>query len=811
MAIGGTSVRLRAVLTLGASTLAMLAQPALAQDDAVPADAADTADAGDEGRPNEIIVTAQFREQLLQNIPIAITAIDSELLEARSQTSLQEVTNQAPNMTLRTMGASFGPSMGASIRGVGQFDFSPAFEPGVGLYIDDVYYSSLTGANFELLDLERIEILRGPQGTLAGRNAIGGAIRMISKRPDSNTGGFVEATYGSRNHIGVRASANFTIDEDAGLYARVSGVARQQDGYVKRFDYGCLFPASGIATTRGAGECLVSKHGGVGYTAVRGQLRWNPSDAVDLLVAADYTKDSRTNAGEIVAGIAAPGNPLNIGPQPTTDFICGPYCNYAQYSQPAIIWAGPVAPGIPLVATSGNDISNYEGWGVSLNADFDVSDRFQIQSISAYRAWNNSFNTDDDLSPSNIGFGQNALDFWFWSQEVRLNAEVMDTLDVTIGGYMSDQRTEYFTYQDLRYVVIPLQFIYFPGHDPVNADNWAVFGTAIWNPIEPLTITAGVRYTDEHKDYTYYRANPDGSPNPFLGAINGTVGIYDGTRWDYRLSADFRISDQLMVYGTTATGFKGGGVNPRPFTPGQARGFNPEVLTSYELGFKADLLDRRLRLNGAVFLSDYTDLQIAVLSCPQFDPPGTPAQPCAAPQNAGNAEIKGFELETFITPVDGLQIDGSLSHIDFKYKCIQILTVRPLNPGEENTCSSDPAVVSLIGTPGQLPKWKWSWGAQYEIQVPGGSLTPRFDMSYTASTSGGASVTAIPLPAITLANARLTWRNDAEDWQVSAEVTNLFKEYYYLTTFDLRGAGAGFAKAAPGRPREWALTVKKTF
>ena len=123
MAIGGTSVRLRAVLTLGASTLAMLAQPALAQDDAVPADAADSADAGDEGRPNEIIVTAQFREQLLQNIPIAITAIDSELLEARSQTSLQEVTNQAPNMTLRTMGASFGPSMGASIRGVGQFDF----------------------------------------------------------------------------------------------------------------------------------------------------------------------------------------------------------------------------------------------------------------------------------------------------------------------------------------------------------------------------------------------------------------------------------------------------------------------------------------------------------------------------------------------------------------------------------------------------------------------------------------------------------------------------------------------------------------
>jgi iron complex outermembrane receptor protein len=794
------TAQLRLGLATGASLLALgVSAPVSAQD----------TEANEDGR--EIVVTAQFREQRLQDTPLAITAIDDTLLEARSQTNLQEVTSQAPNVTLRTMGASFGPSMGASIRGVGQFDFSPAFEPGVGLYIDDVYYSSLTGANFELLDLERIEILRGPQGTLAGRNSIGGAIRMISKRPDADVGGFVEATYGSREHIGLRASANFVINEDAGLYARISGVSRQQEGYVKRFDYGCMFPTSGIPTSRGAGDCLVSKHGGVGYTGVRGQLRWNPSETVDLLLAADYTRDSRTNAGEILAATGTPGNTLNIGPQMTDDFICGPYCNYAQYSQPAITWAGPAAPGIPLVATSGDDMAFYEGWGISLNADFDLTDALQLQSITAYRSWHNRFNTDDDLSPSNLGFGQNALDFWFWSQEVRLNAELMDTLDLTVGGYMSDQRTEYFTYQDLRYIVIPLQFIYSPGHDPVNADNWAVFGTAIWNPIEPLTITGGVRYTDEHKDYTYYRTNPDGTPNPFLGAIHESVGVYDGTRWDYRLSADFRISPELMVYATTATGFKGGGVNPRPFTPGQARGFNPEVLTSYEVGFKADLLDRLWRLNVALFQSNYDDLQIAVLSCPQFDPPGSPAQPCAAPQNAGNARIRGFELETFITPVEGLQIDGALSHIDFKYKCIQILTVRPLNPGEENVCSSDPAVVSLIGTPGQLPKWKWSWGIQYEIPAFGGSLTPRFDMSYTASTSGGAALNAIPLPAITLANARLTWETEDEGWKVALEVTNLFKEYYYLTTFDLRNAGAGFAKAMPGRPREWGLTVTKRF
>ena len=780
--------------------MAVAGSPALAQD------AAEEAGSGN----SEIIVTAQFREQRLQDTPLAITAVDAEMLEARSQTNLQEVTNQAPNVTLRTQGASFGPSMGASIRGVGQFDFSPAFEPGVGLYIDDVYYSSLTGANFELLDLERIEILRGPQGTLQGRNSVGGAIRMITKKPDADTGGFVEATYGSRNHVGVRAGVNFTIDEKNGVYARLSGVARQQDGYVDRIDYGCAFPGSGVPTTRGAGDCLVSRHGGVGYTAVRGQLRWNPNEVLDVLVAADYTKDERTIAGEVLVAADPPANTLNIGPAFGPRFMCGRYCNYSAFAQPAIVWAGPVAPGIPLVATAGDDISRFKGWGVSLNADLAINDRLQLQSISAYRAWNNRFNADDDLSPSNIGLGQNALDYWFWSQEVRLNAELMDNLDVTLGAYYNDQRTEYFTYQDLRYVVIPLQFIYHPGHDPVNTDSLAFFGTGIWKPIDRLTITAGLRYTDEHKDYTYFRANPDGSFNPFLSGITGTVGVYDGpesTRWDYRFSADYRFSPELMVYATTATGFKGGGVGPRPFNPAQARGFGPEVLTSYEAGFKADLFDRRVRVNAAAFLSKYDGIQIALLSCPQFGGPG----PCALPQNAGDAEITGFELETLLTPVEGLQIDGSLSYIDFKYKCVQILTVRALNPGETNTCSSDPAVVSLIGRPGQLPEWKWSAGIQYTFPVPGGTLTPRFDASYTASTSGGAAVTAIPLPSFTVANARLTWENQNQDWNVSLEVTNLFEEYYYLTTFDIRGAGAGFAKAQPGRPREWAVTVKKTF
>ena len=776
------------------------ASPALAQDD--PAPAGTTSQPGEQ----EVVVTAQFRTQRLQDTPLAITAIPAQLLEQRSQDSLVEVTNQAPNVTLRQQGASFGPSIGASIRGIGQFDFSPAYEPGVGLYIDDVYYSALTGANFDLLDLERIEILRGPQGTLQGRNSVGGAIRLITRRPDAGGGGFVEVGYGSRNMISARAGATFTIAD--GLYGRISGTARQQRGFVERIDYGCAFPASGIPTTRGAGDCTVSHFGGVGYTAIRGALRYNPNPGVDIMLSADYTRDDRTNAAEVLVAAQPPGNTLNIGPAFGPQFICGRYCNYAQFSQPAITWAGPFAAGIPLVATSGDDHTTFEGWGMALNADIDLSDHFKLTSITAYREWNNRFNTDDDLSPSNIGFGQNALDYWFWSQEVRLNAELHRTLNITLGGYYSDQRTEYFTYQDIRYAVIPLQFIYAPGHDPVNADNWAVFGTAIWNPLEALTITGGLRYTEEHKDYTFNRANPDGSFNPFLGALTGVVGVFDGNRTDYRLSVDYRFSPEVMLYATTSTGFKGGGVGPRPFNPAQARGFGPETLTNYEIGLKLDLFDRRLRFNTAAFYGNYNGIQLALLSCPQFGGPG----PCALPQNAGDAHIKGLEFELFARPIDGLQIDGSLSWIDFEYQCVNITVVRALLPGETDQCSSDPALIGQLGArPPGLPEWKWSWGIQYDIPVGGGTLTPRFDMSYNGATSGGLTSSGFPLPSFTLANARLTWRDNDNDWQVALEVTNLFEEYYYLTTFDLRGAGAGFVKAQPGRPREWAITVTRRF
>jgi iron complex outermembrane recepter protein len=793
---------LRSALAVTTACVALMATPAFAQEKAA-ADEEDTANA-------EIVVTAQFRDQKLQDVPIAITAVDAAMIESRSQTSLAEVVKQAPSVVLLPATAAFGPSISASIRGLGQGDFNPALEPGVGLYIDDVYYPRLTGANFDLLDVERVEVLRGPQGTLTGRNSEGGAIKFISRKPTGDGGGYVSATYGSRNRVNVRAGADFKIAES--LFARVSGAFSDQGGYVKRLDFGCAKPTGGIPRgTQTDSSCVRGDLGDVGYSAVRGILRYAPGDVFDLTISGDYVRDQRNQGAEVLlyagnasAAVQLPGNTTPYDSR----FICGPYCNYAVYGQPADPFRGPVAAGFPQVATSGSEKVKYEGWGVSANLKINLSDTININSITAYREWDTSFSVDSDLSPLSVGFGLNALDHFFVSQELRLNAELSDNIQLTVGGFYSDERTTYFTFQDIRYAPIPLQFI---GNDPVNTDSKAVYGTVIVKPTEAMTITLGGRYTDEHKDYTFFRLGPDFvTPNAFLGALNGVRADYDGSRFDYRASVDYRFSPAVLAYATVSTGFKGGGVGPRPFNPAQARPFNPEKVRTYEVGLKTDLFDRRLRLNLASFYNEFTDAQLTLLSCPQFGGPG----PCALPQNAGDATMKGFEAEILATPFEGLTFDGSLSFLDFKFKC-----VNPAVVGQASgACSSAPGVVGLLQDPSD--GFRWAFGMQYEADLgSSGSLTPRIDFSHQYALTGNALTPAAgspsarfgAVPGYTLANARLTWRNEDKDLDVSLEVTNLFDKYYFINKFDLTGAGAGAISGQPGRPREWAVSVKKKF
>ena len=783
----------------------------------------------------DIVVTAQFREQRLQDVPIAITAVDAATIEAKSQNNLAQLADTAPNVSFKPQGSSFGPSISASIRGVGQNDFNPAYEPGVAIYIDDVYYPQLTGAVFDLLDLDRVEILRGPQGTLTGRNSEGGAIKLYSRKPTGDGGGFVEATYGSRNRLGVRGSADFTLAEN--LFGRISGSYKQQDGYVDRLDFGCVYPAGGPATfvnaagvtlprnpaggvarVRPVNDCKISSLGGVGYGAVRGTLRYAPNDNFDWTVSADYTRDEHTIPGEVLTGVNTINNVnTNAAPGVPHDerYICGQFCNFAGTGQPAITFsAPPVIPGAngaQLLATSGNDQSSYKGWGVSSRLHVGLSDAFAIDSITGYRSFRAIFDTDDDLSPTNLNFGHNDLKNWNFSQELRLSGKLGDTVNVTLGGFYFKQKSTYFSSQDIRYIAIfPLQFIQ---PDKIDADSKALFGHVSWEAVPGLTFSGGLRYTDESKQYRYFRLNFNGTINAILdplgaangagtpGALTGAVAEYKGNRWDWRASVDYRVSPALLLYATASTGFKGGGTNPRPFNAGQLIAFNPERLTAFEIGAKSDLFDRKLRLNASAFFNKYKDIILPVSICPTANP--AQATPCAARVNGGDADVKGFELEASLTPVKGLSLDGSLSYLEYTPKSLSAAAI---------------GAGALLSDPQASPKWKWAIGAQYEIPLGNaGSLTPRFDAAYQGrqfsgpyTPPGGARQLTF-IDSYTVANARLTWRNENRDLDIALEVTNLFDEYYILTVFDLRSAGAGFRKEQPGRPREWAVTVKKKF
>jgi len=750
------------------------------------------------GALEEVIVTAQFRRQNLQETPLAITAVSGDMLEARSQTSIAEVANQAPSVTLKANSAAYGPSLAANIRGVGQFDFHPALEPGVGIYVDDVYYSTLTGSILDLLDLERVELLRGPQGTLAGKNSIGGAVKLYSRRPTGEGPGYVSATYGSADRVDVRASGEFALSNK--LFARVSGVSKTQDGYVDVLDYGCVNPGSGIPSVRPAGNCLVSKQGGVDYQAVRGQLRFVPGDALEVNLIGDFTRDDRPIAGTVLtyANYTGPGdiNPFTTPRAFDSRFLCGRFCNYSTYASPA---DGPFQESrIPGRV-------DFEGWGVSGQVDWQLSDTLQLVSITAYRDYTSIFSNEDDLSPMTHSLGgPNTLDFHAFSQELRLNGSLgTNTIEYTVGGFYMDQKAFYSAAQDLRYVPGGLVFV---SGDPVPADTKALFVHATWNATNRLSLTGGVRYTEEGKDYTFARLNRAGQPLAGnLGLLNGVTGSYQDETIDYRASVQYQWAEDLMTYAQYSTGFKGGGINPRPFVAAQVQPFGPETLDTYELGLKTDLLNQTIRLNLAVFSSEYDGIQLTLNSCPQFNPPGLPAGvafPCGMPANVGTAEIKGAELEANFRLLDGLLVDTAVSYIDFEYTRID-----PLAGGPTNLAGVQPWMTSPY-----TPKLKWSAGIQYEIPIgTSGSITPRVDAAfqddvYTTAVNNPRTL----IESYTVANARLTWRDAKAAWESSLEVTNLFDKYYYTTMFEL-AAAAAVANAQPARPREWAITIKRRF
>jgi len=458
-----------------------------------------------------------------------------------------------------------------------------------------------------------------------------------------------------------------------------------------------------------------------------------------------------------------------------------PYISYATYT--AVQPNGRTVTFAPVTRT--------EVWGTNLTVDWVISDSLALKSITAYREFDSRWVEDNDVSPMVGSLGAEHIFNDSFSEELRLNGIAFNSaVDYTFGAYYFDQTTTYETHQILNYAFPGFEFL---GNDPVDASSYAGFFNAIWHITERMNLNAGLRYTHEEKDYQYGRLPVSGSVTLGIDALNGTVGSYDGNKVDYRVNLDYRFSDQVMAYASVATAFKGGGTNARPFFPSQVVPFDKEELTAYEIGAKTDFLDNRLRINAAAFFNDYKDIQLTVLSCDSISP--FPGAPCAATFNAGDAEIKGVELEVMAMPIDGLIIDLTASDLNFEYTKV--------NPSTGVTVGQNAR--GIIDN-------KYSLGIQYDLNFANGSsLTSRLDYAYQSEYHTNVIFADSNLvEGYGLLNGRLTWRSTGQDWEVSLIGLNLTDKEYYLSNFDLL-ASSGAQYGIIGAPREFAVQIKKLF
>jgi iron complex outermembrane receptor protein len=785
------------------------------------AQASQAADSADPRGIADIVVTAQFREQNLQDVPISISAVSGEQLLQRSVANLTDVAQSVPNVEMQQGNSGYGSNTNqAYIRGLGQVDFLATFEPRVGFYIDDVYFATTFGAVFDVLDLERVEVLRGPQGTLFGRNSIGGAIRIITRKPQGDNSGYLEGTFGSLDRYQVRGALDLSLVQDL-LAFRITASAKGQNGWVDLLDYKCMNPTMGNSNVGGIGQGPVNNNsckrgtlGGSSNHTVRGSLRWQPSSALDILLQADYLSEDSESPPEAILGVSLsldnPGSGVSGGNtrpgfpraydnglarylrglgtsyygfdvstpalmQQAAETFVSPYrtSTYARYGNQRVGFQNPAE-------------GAFKAYGGSLNIDWDITEALHLTSITAYRKVEGDFG--QSLLALPVEEVRHFLSSRQISQEARLLGNVLDgVIDFTLGGFYLDTagvgrdriQTEGFT-----------NALDFFGDDKNTLKAYAAFGAVDVHLSDRLTLSGGLRYSDERKTYTFDR---DYSPSG-LSVINFIfVGKNHDTRFTPRVAVNYAVNDALNFYGSYSTGFTAAGFNARPFGPTSVFALKPEKVQAYELGFKSQFFDRRVRLNAAVYQTEFENLIGTTRGDATSRCPGAPF----CNDNVGDAKIRGFEAELQTRPVDGLTVSANLGYTHFKYTKL-LANVSGLTLDSPNQ---------------RVPDWNASGSIQYDWVLENGSkITPRVDVSYRSRiyfNTVRADTDAQQAP-FAVVNARLTYAFPEDDWSVSVAATNLFDKFYYTTLTDQRES-FGFLSGTIARPREVFVTVRKTF
>lgn len=721
-----------------------------------------------------IIVTARRREETLQSVPVAVSAFNNTALQDLQAADLSGLQGAVPNLNL-VQGRGSASSANVFIRGIGQPDALQTFDPGVGIYVDGVYISRIQGALLGLYDIERIEVLRGPQGTLYGKNTIGGAINLVSKRPDDQISIKANAAIGRFDHYSLGGYVGGPLVPGR-VWASIAAAYEERDGIVTDPETGRKFNDRDNLSTRAI-------------------LRAAPTERLELTLSGDYTRQRNeltlgraeadlTQTDLLIAldpifGVIPPRNPITtLVPTPTTKYDFTGRTSFGE--------------------EEGQELDH---WGLSFHADWDASDWLTLASITAYRELQPDLFIDIDATEFEIGDVFVFIDQEQFSQELQAKVAT-ERLNGVFGLYFlrekltSDQAAfadDLFTFGGL-----PLDFLRTIGDDQVTK-SYAAFTQWTYDLSERFSVTAGLRYTYEEKDYarTTTTTSDACAAVALCGAIfnasfNSTFAFEadeDWNAWTPSLTLDYQLTDETLIYASASRGFKSGGFNGRANNPGSTSAFDPETVWTLEAGTKNDLFDNRLRLNGAFFYNFYENFQARVGGETAGDFPVL---------NVAELETWGFELEAVAVPIEHLTLSGSLGYLNADYTRF----ADPIPNCDPTTCE-----------PAFAPEWTLRGAVNYDIPIKTyGYLVLNGDVRHVSShfLSVENRPNSLFEDGYTVLNAFVALQDIDRVWRLAFGVKNITDTVYRTDGQEFSNVG-NIQTAYYGDPRTWQLSLTLDF
>ena len=728
-----------------------------AEDAAAEAKAAE--EEGMEQVGEEIVVTARRREENLQEVPIAVTVVTGDRLEETAAADISELQGQVPNLAIY-QGRNQSSTLTAFMRGIGQADPLWGVDPGVGLYIDDVYLARPQGALLDVYDVGRIEVLRGPQGTLYGKNTIGGAIKYVSRPLTDDTAAMVSVSPGTQSNLDLRASFAGALIPGK-VRGKLAIASLQHEGY-----------GTNLYTGRDVSDRKT--------LAARGGLDWLVSEDVKVAFSLDFTRDD-----------AEPKGYQRLAANPLCPLFLGATC-------PPLDDRWDTQSG--LAPVNGTD-----SMGASMVLSWNMNQAWLFKSITAYRESDSENNIDFDTTPARITDVQATYYDNQVSQEFQFLYDAGSKLTGVLGLYYFDGEAGGLVKN------IFLNRIFGTTDGKTLTDSLALFGEGSYAFSDQWTLNLGLRATRETKNGIAFNA---GYTNDTFTVVNAITADYDKEEtFDSiapKLGIDYRFSDAAMGYFTLSRGFKSGGFNVRAQStifPESAEPFDDEVLTVGELGLKSTLAGGQLVMNSAIFYGTYEDVQVSTFTAYDSNGDGTEDAFFGNFLNAGNATMKGVEVEFDFSShsVEWFGINGFVSYLD-------------LTPDEFLDENNDGFVDTQVIT--NAPEFTGGLHFNFDFPAWGGLLTASVGGSYRdeaiLTNEGGQypgrpgqPLLPISQPAYELYDAWVSWLSPDANWRLALNGKNLADEEYLTNGYNI--PSLGILTGSYGAPRTFMATVEFRF